>query len=67
MKTLTLIEIIYYSKLLRFSLAYSLFIIYRPEARRIRRNITRRDDIYLIFEISSLRVMFQGIPQAEGL
>ena len=49
-----------------FYLAYSLFIIYRPEARGIRRNITRSDDIYLIFEIS-LRVMFRRIPQAEGL
>jgi mRNA-degrading endonuclease RelE of RelBE toxin-antitoxin system len=38
-----------------------IFIIYRPGARRIRRNITRSD------EISSLRVMFRRIPRAEGL
>ena len=37
------------------------FIIYRPGARGIRRNITRSDDI------SSLRVMFRRIPRAEGL
>jgi hypothetical protein len=47
-----------------------IFIIYRPGARGIRRNISLSDDIFLGAKprkISSLREILRRIPRAEGL
>ena len=51
-------------------MAHVIFIIYRPGARGIRRNISFSDDISEGFsprEISSLKEIFRPIPRAEGL
>ena len=46
------------------------YIIYRPGARRIWRNITRSDDMMRGFapmEIRSLRIIFRRILRVDGL